>query len=621
MNSIFQKAALVGCLLLSLGDAQSQVVNGYARVTSISGATLSLANVTELGDTFEDGEWIVLMQVQDDVLGEASNVSSFGSLSSIGNAGVFEICEIASHTESSGVPNTITLTEDPSNPFNTCSNCRVQIVSFRRYGSPNYTTTSDMSALDWNGNIGGVVAIHVEGVLTLNHSVSADEAGFQGGLVSVNYSGSACIASNVTQYRENNNQLGFKGESIYRRLDANYNNGRAKLLNGGGGGGNHNGGGGGGGNYTTGGQGGDGWNTCTSHPAGGLGGMSLSTEITSNRVFMGGGGGGGQQNNGVGRNGADGGGIILIRANEIVTTSGSGVAISANGGSPTNGGNDGSGGGGAGGSIVFLVNNWNIAAANSLTISANGGNGSSSLSGASHAGGGGGAQGVIIFNELEPTTDVVAETLNGSPGCGNTSNPCNSLAGSPTGSDNDGILVFISNALPIELIDFTAELREHKVLLNWRTQSEINNNYFEVQRSQDLEAWETLQRIQGAGNSSSEHLYTTWDPNPHFGTSYYRLKQKDFDGTVEYLPVVSVNRPYELQTLVVYPNPASDHISIMGGDIHLNEVIVYNSLGQSMNSRIEMVVVQQQLQMKIDQLSPGVYFIKSESGFGKFTVE
>ena len=86
--------------------------------------------------------------------------------------------------------------------------------------------------------------------------------------------------------------MGYKGEGIYKSTEATHNNGRAPLLNGGGGGSHHNSGGAGGGNCTMGGEGGKGCNTCLANPVGGICDISLSTYITSNRVFMGGGGGG-----------------------------------------------------------------------------------------------------------------------------------------------------------------------------------------------------------------------------------------------------------------------------------------------------------------------------------------
>ena len=69
--------------------AYCQVINGYAKVTAITGTTLlTVNNIDESGDTFEDGEFAIVMQMQDDVIGvNTNNNSSFGDLNSIGSAG------------------------------------------------------------------------------------------------------------------------------------------------------------------------------------------------------------------------------------------------------------------------------------------------------------------------------------------------------------------------------------------------------------------------------------------------------------------------------------------------------------------------------------------------------
>ena len=57
------------CLLAGLTVQGQTVINGYATVTGISGSVLTLSNVNEMGDTFEDGEELIIMQMQDSVIG------------------------------------------------------------------------------------------------------------------------------------------------------------------------------------------------------------------------------------------------------------------------------------------------------------------------------------------------------------------------------------------------------------------------------------------------------------------------------------------------------------------------------------------------------------------------
>lgn len=460
--------------------------------------------------------------------------------------------------------------------------------------------------------------MYVPGTLTLNHNITANGAGFRGGAVSANYyiGGMACYN---TPFRANNNQHAFKGEGIYKNTTNTYNNARAKILTGGGGGVQINAGGGG--NYTAGGIGGAGWNGgagCSVATGGyGYGGIALSSVITGDRVFMG--GGGGQQNNSVSTPGGNGGGIILIKADQIVTTGAcGGRVISANGNSPAVAGNDGAGGGGAAGSIVFWVNTWTINGGCPLTIAANGGNGGS-INTSTHAGGGAGGQGVVIFNNAQPTTNVNTTTNNGIAGCSNNSSPCNTPAGSASGSNNQGISINSPNPLPVELIFFTAYTKDgHTVSLEWQTASEINNDFFTVERSLDGENWEMAVITDGAGNSNTSIQYNEVDSEPHPGISYNRLKQTDFNGTVKYSSIVSVFLNDD--ELILYPNPASNNLNIEGKGLQV--VTVFNALGQEVSGSVTMTKISDnQMQIDLANLAPGLYFIRAGSQIRKFTIE
>ncbi len=589
------------CLLMSMPLA-AQVVNGYAKVTAIASATLTLSNVNETADTFEDDEWVVLMQMQGNVIGTTTDVVGFGNLSSINSTGIYEIRQIDSHTESGGLPATITLKTVPNFTYNICANCSVQIISFPKFGATDYTTTADMSALAWNGNVGGVLAFYVDGKLTLGHNLSADEDGFRG--ASTNAGGSTgCTGSSNYRSATTDNHAN-KGEGIYKRTNANYVAGRAKILNGGGGGNSHNAGGGGGGNYTAGGDGGPGWDNC-SPTAGGIGGISLSAQITVGRIFMGGGGGAGEGNNDYATNGRNGGGIILIKADEIETTACAGVSITATGGSvPGTGGNDGGGGGGAGGTIVFEVDTWSIAGTCPLTISANGGNGGNVNTGATHGGGGGGGQGAIFFSSVTPSTNVTVETNNGDGGCNNDSDPCSSQALPGGGVDGTGILDIFTGPLPIDLIEFKAQQVDQDVQLTWITKSETNNDRFVLERSSNGTDWIPFATIKGAGNSSIQKNYKSWDFNPAIGLNYYRLKQIDYDGSYSYSEIETVD--FGATNTRIFPNPSAGSITIVNLPQQLEAIVVVDGLGRIVYQQSN-VEDEEMMQIDLSFLPKGSY--------------
>lgn len=593
-------ALLTTFLIFSLSFAQ--VVNGYAEVTNIASNVLTLGTVDESAHTFEDGEWIILMQMQDNVIGDVTNTASFGDLADPQNAGIYEVRQIQSHTETAGTPTSITLVSNPNYTYNFNANSSVQIITFRLYGSPDYTTTAAMSALPWDGTLGGVLAIWVNGVFTIGHSLDADLDGFRG--AGPNAGGSAGCSGGANYRVTTQANFADKGEGIYKNSTAAYNAGMGKILTGGGGGNSHNGGGGGGGNYTSGGDAGPGWPTCNPS-AGGLGGISMQASITAGRVFMGGGGGAGEGNNNLATDGGRGGGIIIIKADEITTAACAGVSITANAENIAFAGNDGGGGGGAGGSIVFEVDTWSVTGGCPLTIEANGGNGGDVNSGATHGGGGGGGQGVVFYSTAAPTTNVTTNTNNGQGGCDNNSSPCNSQAGSGGGTDGDGVQTLQTIPLPIELLSFDAELVNGIVNLNWVTASEINNDYFTIEHSLNGTEWRKIKTIDGAGNSSQELNYSTTHDNPNLGLNYYRLRQTDFNGIYTFSDVKTIYFS-EDQTLI-YPNPADDMMNISKPGIEGFDLVLLNTIGQE----VEVVIKKNTdlAQLEVSHLSEGLYFL------------
>jgi hypothetical protein len=115
-----------------------------------------------------------------------------------------------------------------------------------------------------------------------------------------------------------------------------------------------------------------------------------------------------------------------------------------------------------------------------------------------------------------------------------------------------------TNPLPIELLSFKAGLINNTVELKWTTASETNNDFFIVERTTDVERFESIIQIEGKGTTKEVNHYTAWDPVPLSGRSYYRLKQTDFDGKFSYSPVQVVD--YEgpqFATLTAFPNPLS----------------------------------------------------------------
>lgn len=113
-------------------------------------------------------------------------------------------------------------------------------------------------------------------------------------------------------------------------------------------------------------------------------------------------------------------------------------------------------------------------------------------------------------------------------------------------------------ALPVELSKFEVHTRQRDILLTWQTDSEQNNDGFEIERSADGSDWEMIGFVEGNGTTSNASEYFFLDEKPMLGENYYRLRQVDFDGRFDYsmVKVVQFNNEEAAGKLTVAPNPA-----------------------------------------------------------------
>jgi len=116
--------------------------------------------------------------------------------------------------------------------------------------------------------------------------------------------------------------------------------------------------------------------------------------------------------------------------------------------------------------------------------------------------------------------------------------------------------------LPVELIEFQASTVNDRVELKWTTASEINNDYFLVERSKDGNDFEPIVRVEGAGTTSVTSHYSAVDQEPFRGISYYRLRQTDLDGATAFSSPVAVKNQSVLKGFTLNPNPAGSALMV-----------------------------------------------------------
>ncbi|HEX5002313.1 MAG TPA: T9SS type A sorting domain-containing protein [Bacteroidia bacterium] len=120
--------------------------------------------------------------------------------------------------------------------------------------------------------------------------------------------------------------------------------------------------------------------------------------------------------------------------------------------------------------------------------------------------------------------------------------------------------------LPVELSAFSATVNtDRKVKVDWTTQSELNNDYFTLERSADGSQFEQLARVQGGGTVLTPKYYSFTDNEPLQGNNYYRLSQTDYDGkTIVYnIVVAKVGTKTDHTTEIkVIPNPFHNEFNV-----------------------------------------------------------
>jgi subtilisin-like proprotein convertase family protein len=179
------------------------------------------------------------------------------------------------------------------------------------------------------------------------------------------------------------------------------------------------------------------------------------------------------------------------------------------------------------------------------------------------------------------------------------------------------ITVNCGASLPVGLVSFDATaVNNSTVRLNWETSSEQDNDYFVVERSvSGSDGWETVAIVDGAGDSETPLYYADVDEMPLNGVSYYRLKQVDFNGQARIHDMESVYIDVAgMSDLVIFPNPATNLVTIKGDLVSLSTFQLMNAMGQDI--RLHVTSWKQPdgtLVMDVSSLRAGVYVIKNGS--------
>ena len=177
-------------------------------------------------------------------------------------------------------------------------------------------------------------------------------------------------------------------------------------------------------------------------------------------------------------------------------------------------------------------------------------------------------------------------------------------------------VVFFKMVLPVELLSFdAAAIDNKKVKLTWQTASELNNDYFIVERSKNALDWENIGRVAGFGNSIETKDYDFIDFNPDLGINYYRLRQVDLDGTTDFSDVRNalIDQNYQIN---IFPNPTSNQlfINIKEEDFNQNfstlHIEIYTTLGKKVLETSHSNRFSDLIELNVSDLVSGTYYLR-----------
>ena len=169
-----------------------------------------------------------------------------------------------------------------------------------------------------------------------------------------------------------------------------------------------------------------------------------------------------------------------------------------------------------------------------------------------------------------------------------------------------------SQALPVEFSKMTTTCEDNSVRITWTTESEHNNDYYRLEKSNTGYEWELLSTVDGVGNSTTEQTYTYFDENQRIN-NYYRLYQVDIDGSEELLSTLFSECENNNSNIETFPNPSIGSFSIYWkqfktkGDAHIS---ILNTNGKRVfYEKVVLDLGTNLFTIKAD-LAPGIYMIE-----------
>ena len=163
--------------------------------------------------------------------------------------------------------------------------------------------------------------------------------------------------------------------------------------------------------------------------------------------------------------------------------------------------------------------------------------------------------------------------------------------------------------LPINLIDFEIlPLTNGYNKLSWKTESESNSDYFEIEKSSDGIHFSSVKKVAAAENSSHRINYYELDKANNELYNYYRLKMVDLNGSFFYSEILSVKQNL-IEAINIYPNPSNQgHVDLTFNTLQpYNELSILDSQGREVYA--QKIGEEIKIQLDLTSIPSGVYFV------------
>ncbi|RZK95702.1 MAG: T9SS type A sorting domain-containing protein [Hymenobacter sp.] len=222
--------------------------------------------------------------------------------------------------------------------------------------------------------------------------------------------------------------------------------------------------------------------------------------------------------------------------------------------------------------------------------------------------------------QVAPRNYPISSTYEVLAGVFNTNVPVYFKVKMDSGTNFTGTSTYASNALlatepkplPVVLSAFEAKRVAAGAQLTWTTASEVNNAGFQVQRSADSRAWQTIQFLPGAGTTLTAQHYQALDPSS--SAAYYRVAQQDVSGQLTYSPVRYVAGTGLAQRFSAYPNPSQGlDVKILGAEASL-PVQLLTTTGQQLREITGSTLA-------LAGLAPGVYILRQGANVTRLVIQ